>query len=108
MSTYYIQLSASDHDRINLTESDVDLVNYDNNRFNVYGIVFCDDDNRVFDELYFSNREERDEYLSDNGFEAVYLDWIYNMSTWSITEDHGTWFESIPCTCDAQVAFVRA
>lgn len=106
MTAYYIELSNSDHDRINLKSSQVDPMCYDNNEgYEVWAIAICDDNGQVAQELDFASRDDRDQFIEDNGFVVGNEEWLYDVESWFITADNGSWTEEIPCKCDVNVAY---
>lgn len=103
MTKYYIQLSDdnNEYDRIDLSEAQLD-----NNSYNVYAIALCEN-GEVLREMYFAEKSIRDDYAKENGIDIVNDDWIYDAGTFSITCDHDTWFEYIPCKVDILMGYTE-
>lgn len=108
MSEFYIELSESPADRLYLKPSQVDLTCYDNNRgYEVFALAFCDG-GEVFLEMDFPSKEARDDYAEANGIDIVNEEWHYDVCSWEITRDNGTWYETFPCRCDVLVGYCNA
>lgn len=104
MSVYYIELA--DGECINLSESQVDEVNYDNNHgYNVYSLAICDDEGNVERTFDFATREARDDFAEGNGLDYQNGQWLYDVETWDITKRDGDREERIPCLCDVQIDY---
>lgn len=100
MSRYFIELSDSPADRLYLNDSDVDTMNYDNNRgYMIY--VLTDLEGKFF--MCFPSAEARENYIDDNGLD----DLIWNDATlWGAYETviwqeyGGREMECAECVCD--------
>ena len=106
MSRYFIELSDSPADRLYLKPSEVDTVNYDNNRgYLVYTLAdfqgdFC---------LNFPTEEAREEFIEENSINAATWNaeilrdqWCTYI--WEVSGDRET--ELCECLCDVDVLWI--
>ena len=106
MTEYFIRLSDSDYDNIELDSSQVDLLNYDNNKgYDVYCLALYDSNGNIIEKWHFNNRDDMYNFASDNEFTIIDNEWIYNSDEFSITCVDGSRWYTIPCLCDVLIYY---
>lgn len=107
MTKYYIELSDTHYDDLNLSNSQVDIVNYDNNcGYNIYCLAICDENENVVKEFHFATMDDAKEFAGCNGLDIINSEWLYDYEGFSITCDNGDYnIEYIPCKVDILINY---
>ena len=109
MSKFYIEIDEKcPADRINLSPSQVDTFDYDNNRgYNVFALSILGGEEEQ-ERLYFPSRESMEDFMERFNLQAEDSEWEHDVDGWHITqeEDDGSTHE-IDCLCDVLVTTAR-
>ena len=106
MSRYFIELSDSPADRLYLKDSQVDLMDYDNNGgYMVYAL--SDLEGKFY--CLFPSAEAREEYINESGIDDLvwYTETMRDAFSAWVWEDTGNRdIELFPCTCDVDMVWL--